>query len=126
MEHCEILVLSKRILGEGGNRLSLSLGHGFRRLSMLAISPDGPKGAQVTIDPDDRVMEFIRVPPINQRLAHHRGFTGPLRKGTSQLTYAMGRSARIFDLQAAKVHEHEAIDGECLLDRGPWIVTYRP
>ena len=44
-------------------------------------------------------MEFIPVPTVDQRLADHHGLTWLLRYGSSFLTDAMGRPARISDLQ---------------------------
>lgn len=79
MKGRELFALSKRILDPGNNCLSLSLSHYFGRLAILTISPNGPKGAKLAIDPDDGVMEFILVSAVDQRLAHYHGLACLLR-----------------------------------------------
>jgi hypothetical protein len=73
MKGRELFALPKRIPDEGNNRLSLSLGHCFGSLAILTKSPNGPKGTELAINPDDRVMEFILVTTVDQRFANYHG-----------------------------------------------------
>ncbi len=125
MEGCKILPLAKRMLYEGDDRLSFSLSHRLGGFAILTVSPDRPEGAQLAIDPDDRVVEFIGIPAVDQRGAHHPGFASLPRQRMSPLDVidTLSWPARIADLQLAQVHQPEAIGGKGLLDRGPGIVA---